>query len=176
MLASRASGRRGSGAGSGPSLTIRLCRCRGCRVRRVREPRADAASQNISAAKEQEIGGVSIMFTDAVLGHLVGDYILQNDWQASGKKRSSPICAVHCLLWTSSVCLFGWIANPWAIAWLFVSHFVIDRWGFIKWWMLHVGQGKFADPPMSPWSMIVVDNVFHLLTIWVAIKLAAGCQ
>lgn len=26
-----------------------------------------------------------------LIGHLVGDYLLQNDWQAQGKKKSSAM-------------------------------------------------------------------------------------
>lgn len=46
------------------------------------------------------------MLSHAIVGHLVGDYLLQNDWQAQGKKQSSWICSVHCVLWSASVMLF----------------------------------------------------------------------
>lgn len=46
---------------------------------------------------------------NALVGHLVGDYLIQNDWMALNKKQSSLHCAVHCGLWTLSVILFaGW--------------------------------------------------------------------
>jgi Protein of unknown function (DUF3307) len=90
----------------------------------------------------------------AIVGHLVGDYLLQNDWQASGKKRSSWICAIHCLIWTFWVVLFaGWYSWPVDTKTiivplvLFTTHFLQDRWGFIKWYMLKMGQEKFASPP-----------------------------
>ena len=35
------------------------------------------------------------MLLDAIIGNLVGDYLLQNDYLALGKKKSSAICAVH---------------------------------------------------------------------------------
>ena len=34
----------------------------------------------------------------AIIGHLVGDYLLQNDWMALNKKASSLHCAVHCCI------------------------------------------------------------------------------
>jgi hypothetical protein len=116
------------------------------------------------------------MFQDALLlaiiGHLVGDYLLQNDWMALNKKKSTTPCLIHCLLWTASVCLFtGWTA-PLAIIALLATHFAQDRTQFINWWM-HLkwkDQSKFAASPMAPWSMIVVDNVWHIVTIWAVWK------
>jgi hypothetical protein len=106
---------------------------------------------------------------DALIGHLVGDYILQNDWMALNKKISSLHCGVHCLIWTACVVLFaawGWKAA----AFLFVAHFVQDRTGLIRRWMSLVGQDQFATGPCSPWSIIVVDNVWHILQIYAAAR------
>jgi hypothetical protein len=108
--------------------------------------------------------------TDAIVGHLVGDYLLQSDWQASGKKTRSWICAVHCLIWTACVCGFAGWYNPWAIAILFGAHFIQDRSQVIAWWMDAVGQKSFRTGVCAPWSAIVVDNVFHILTIWIVSK------
>lgn len=99
-----------------------------------------------------------------LIGHLVGDYLLQNDWQALGKKKSSGICAVHCALYTLSIWLFaGW--PPLTLAVVFGLHFAQDRWGFVRWYMHVIGQDKFAGPPLGPWSIIVIDNVMHLLSL-----------
>jgi hypothetical protein len=126
----------------------------------------------------------------AIIGHLVGDYLLQNDWMALNKKKwknSCPInclehrildcfnfpCFVHCVLWTLAVCLFsGWHSIP-VIAFLFVTHYIQDRTQIIGWWMRlkWKDQSKFAEPPMAPWSLIVVDNVWHIVTIWAVWKL-----
>lgn len=103
---------------------------------------------------------------DALVGHLVGDYLIQNDWMALNKKQSSIHCAVHCTLWTLAVCLFaGWF--HWLPATvLFVTHFAQDRTKIINWYMAAMGQQKFASGPCAPWSIIVVDNVWHVVTIW----------
>ena len=107
----------------------------------------------------------------ALVGHLVGDYLLQNDWMALGKKQSSFRCAVHCLIWTCCVTGAQYAAGEpwplWAAAVLFITHFIQDRTKIINCYMEAVGQSKFAGPPMSPWSIIVVDNVWHVLTIWI---------
>lgn len=132
--------------------------------------------------------------TCAIIGHLVGDYLLQNDWMANGKKQSSfrdwfcdkrvceicdfarvlfgwysfP-CLVHCFLWTCAVCMFaGWGPLPWLI--LFLTHYIQDRSQIIGWWMRLNRQQKFAEPPLGPWSIIVVDNVWHIVTLWAVWK------
>lgn len=105
------------------------------------------------------------MLAFAIVGHLVGDYLLQNDWMAQNKKRRSPPCAVHCLLWTLAVCLLaGWF-TWWVPAVLFATHFLQDRTTVVARWMKLVGQEGFASPPLAPWSVIVVDNVWHILTL-----------
>lgn len=105
--------------------------------------------------------------TLAIIGHLVGDYLLQNDWMALNKKKRSFPCVVHCWIWASAVCLFaGWF-SVWVIAVLFFTHFLQDRTQIIVFWMTKINtQEKFTEPPMAPWSLIVVDNVWHIVTLW----------
>ena len=132
--------------------------------------------------------------TLAIIGHLVGDYLLQNDWMALNKKRHSFPCAIHCALWTAAVCFFtGWF-SPLVVAVLFLTHFLQDRTTIIVWWMRLIGQHEFmrcdkivtdhtpyieADkvlsiaPGLGPWSIIVVDNVWHILTLWAVWRFVA---
>mgnify|MGYP002128527603 CR=1 FL=1 len=102
-----------------------------------------------------------------LIGHMVGDYVLQNDWMAQNKTKSTAVAAVHAALWTAAVCGFGLLLEPWAIAWLFVTHFAIDRWRLASKAMDYTGQAAFKSG-MGPWSMIAVDNTWHLVTIWAA--------
>jgi len=105
----------------------------------------------------------------ALIGHMVGDYLMQNDWMALNKKKHSWPCFVHCLLWTLSVFNFTqWGLIP--CAFLFVTHFIQDRTYIVKWCMEHAGQSGFTQPPFAPWSLIVVDNTWHLVQIWFAWK------
>lgn len=101
----------------------------------------------------------------ALVGHLVGDYLLQNDWMALNKKTSTFHCVVHCAIWTACVVLFAWWPW-WTVIPLFATHFIQDRTKIIAAWMVLVGQHKFATGPCAPWSVIVVDNVWHIVTIW----------
>ena len=111
------------------------------------------------------------ILASAIVGHLVGDYLLQNDWMALNKKQKSFPCLIHCSIWTASVCVFsGWHSLQ-VISALFLPHFLQDRTQVIKFWMTKINrQQKFTEPPMSPWSLIVVDNVWHILTIWIVWK------
>ena len=130
-----------------------------------------------------------------LVGHLLGDYILQNDWMASNKTNPLPIlsgnsclepllpsyqdaarkwrtgnlaCLVHCVLYTLAVwsCSFWWMPL-WGLMFCFAVHFPVDRFRLAGWWMRNVsGQAAFANGPLAPWSIIVVDNTFHLLTLF----------
>lgn len=102
----------------------------------------------------------------AIVGNLVGDYLLQNDWQAMNKKSSTFVCSVHCAIWASCVVLFaGWGWMPLGV--LFITHFIQDRTNIIPYYMRTVGQRGFAEGVCAPWSTIIADNVFHILTIYV---------
>jgi hypothetical protein len=127
-----------------------------------------------------------------LVGHMLGDYIVQNDWQAKWKTNPPPdgecgpreraarqntadlACTVHCLLYTLAVWLFSFSWMPWwGLAVCFVAHFVIDRFRLAGRWMRNVsGQAAFATGPLAPWSIIVVDNTFHLITLAVIAALA----
>src|SRR5690606_35528566 len=73
-------------------------------------------------------------------------------------------CLVHVTLYTLAVFAFtGWPA--WALAVVAVTHFIQDRTSIIAWWMRFNGQSAFMQPPLAPWSFIVVDNVWHLVTL-----------
>jgi hypothetical protein len=121
------------------------------------------------------------ILTSAIVGHLVGDYLLQNDWMAQNKKKRDWPCIIHCLIWTLCVMAFaGWFGwkdagyaseqywfRGWAFAALFLTHYAQDRTQIVRVWMTQINrQPQFAEPPLAPWSLIVVDNVWHIVTIW----------
>lgn len=105
----------------------------------------------------------------AIVGHLLGDYLLQNDWMANGKKKSSLICSVHCLLWTAAVVVLAGWWSWWIAPVLFITHFAQDRTTFVRWWMGKVGQDGFATH-LAPWSIIAVDNTMHILVLAIIAK------
>lgn len=76
-------------------------------------------------------------FALLVLGHLLGDFFLQNKWMAMNKQGSTWKCAVHCAIYTGAVTLTTWPAiHGWAWSLLvFCSHFPIDRWSLADKWL-----------------------------------------
>lgn len=117
----------------------------------------------------------------ALVGHCVGDYILQNDWMAKNKKLRFWPCFVHAMIYTCSVMFFsGWMLSHDWLPILFavlIPHYLIDRSKFVGWYMWVFHQDDFAKPPLAPWSTIAVDNSFHFVCLWiVASVFEAPCQ
>ena len=108
---------------------------------------------------------------DYFIGHLVGDYLLQINWQAEHKKESGlrgwAACLCHCLLWTLSVLFFtGW----WSLltaGLVFLSHLVLDRTILVLWFL------KVARKKEEKWLLIVCDNTIHLVFLWLIAKYIA---
>lgn len=108
----------------------------------------------------------AVVLVSALIGHLVGDYLLQNDWMALHKKANYWRCALHAAIWTGAVCLFAGWTNPFVMTFLFSTHFLQDCSAIVARWMDAIGQHAFRTGPCAPWSAIAVDNVWHVVTIY----------
>lgn len=133
-------------------------------------------------------GGVTMedLFARIVLGHLVGDYLLQSKVMALKKSERNCNgifwCTIHCLLYTASVCLFLWPVKPLIIGLIFLSHWPIDRWSLASWWLKLIkgrdfvsayqspGQYREIDIAFSCLVYTVVDNTMHLILLWLITK------
>jgi len=127
-----------------------------------------------------------------LLGHLVGDYLLQNKWMAVNKSASNFKCFVHVTLYTLSVLLF---TNAWDWRWavvIFVPHYLIDRYSLADKWLdlIHgrslrdfIINGKKNIPAeldrenyhalrggFTVLVYAVADNTMHLLCLWYGAK------
>ena len=106
-----------------------------------------------------------------ILGHLIGDYLLQSDWMALNKKQKNIkglfACIIHCLIWTISVYLFAFhnvtTYKLLAFILIFLSHFILDRSNFVKW---YCNTTKIMPNP-TIWKIILVDNTLHLLMLYI---------
>jgi len=96
---------------------------------------------------------LNIWFT-LILGHLLGDYVLQNKWMAETKKQKSfdgfLACFIHCIIYTSIVIITLSFSNQFISIYaahanyrilfivlfvlIFLSHYVIDRTHFVEWY------------------------------------------
>jgi len=126
------------------------------------------------------------MFAQIILGHLVGDYLLQSKAMALEKsaKGFNGIlwCTLHSLIYTASVCLFLWTLNPLIIGLVFLSHWPIDRWSLASKWLKLIRGRNFVeafnsreeyrdiDLAFSCLVYVVVDNTMHLILLWLIVE------
>lgn len=110
--------------------------------------------------------------TSAIIGLLVGDYLLQTHQMAVLKKKDSAMCGIHCAWVGIAVWMFtGWSWIPCLT--VGALHFIQDRWELIPAFLRSQGREKFMEPPFAPWSIIVVDNVWHMVGIWLVWRFVA---
>jgi len=62
--------------------------------------------------------------------HLIGDFVLQNDFLANTKGSNKFILFVHSSLWAGSIAIglnaMG-LLSPWKLVFLIVGHMIIDQ-------------------------------------------------
>ncbi|HLF91585.1 MAG TPA: DUF3307 domain-containing protein [Anaerolineales bacterium] len=100
------------------------------------------------------------------IAHLVGDFLLQNEWMAMNKRKSSFVCLMHVLVYMLP--LFLTHLNWWQLLLIGATHFLQDRTDFVFWWVR-----SYKRVPKEHWGIIplLVDQGFHILTIEVVIQL-----
>jgi len=118
-------------------------------------------------------------FAWLLMGHLVGDWVLQNDWMARGKIRGLFTLAglVHVTIYTVAIFVALWLSGApqpsWA-SWLisggmvFLSHWLIDAAGAAGQWMRFYRQ---SDLEMV---RVAVDQTLHLLVLVGLIVIPGG--
>ena len=112
----------------------------------------------------------------AIVGHMFGDYVLQNGWMAMNKGKRGVALLVHCLLYTLScwgVLLFVGVSLPaWAILVVFWGHAALDGSSVVAWFW---GKCNGTDPKTIPLFLrILIDNTIHLATLLVVLVLMGG--
>ncbi|MBT6691671.1 DUF3307 domain-containing protein [Candidatus Parcubacteria bacterium] len=126
------------------------------------------------------------LFARIVFGHLAGDYLLQTKAMALNKTlpgiRGITWCSWHCLIYTAAMALFLWTLNPLLIGFIFISHWVIDRWSWGQKWLnlirgrnfiqAHASQEQYREIDIAFSCLVyaVVDNTLHLLIVWLIAK------
>lgn len=99
-----------------------------------------------------------------IFAHLAGDFILQNDWMAKGKKESSWHCSVHVAVYMIPFMFTGlaW----WQLLLIAAQHWLQDRTDLVEWLMRITRRTEYLQPPLAPWSIIMTDGILHIL--WIA--------
>jgi hypothetical protein len=139
------------------------------------------------------------MMFEMLLGHLTGDYLLQNEWMAMNKSKNHIVgwtaAIVHCWIYTFAVCLFMWKFDLIWIVVVFWSHFFIDKFALGEKYMKYIkGSGlkdyinmvdhrytkawidssdgqRMLTGGFRAFVYAVTDNTMHLILMWGAYKL-----
>ena len=104
-----------------------------------------------------------------LLCHLFGDFILQTDWIAINKKQSNIVCLIHVITYLLPFLLLD--LYYWQYLLISIQHYSQDRTNFVIWFMKYKGSPKFIEPPMGPWSIIITDNILHLIWIYFVLNI-----
>jgi hypothetical protein len=124
------------------------------------------------------------VFAVFMVSHLVGDFLLQTEWQAKHKRgglrdpRARRALVAHIATYTLAfVPALVWLwdslgAGAFAVAALVAGpHFVQDDGTLIDGFMLRV---KHADPHEHPALTVVVDQCFHVVALFLTALVAAS--
>lgn len=103
-----------------------------------------------------------------IYAHLIGDYLLQTDWMATRKKTSHKACVAHVAAYMLPFLLtpFTW----WQLLLVAGQHYAQDKTNFVVWFMKIKHSEGFTKEPFFPWSIILTDNIIHVL--WMALVAA----
>jgi hypothetical protein len=111
-------------------------------------------------------------------GHLVGDWIIPTDHQATTKmlpgKRGWAADLSHVTTYTLALGLFCAWGMGGSSSWRFwlllavsaVTHAFLDRRWPVRWLMCHTGRSNFAD---TQWGVIATDQAIHLTILCVLV-------
>ncbi len=112
--------------------------------------------------------------------HLIGDYLIQNDWMALNKKEATIkgelACQLHCITYSLP---FLFIGSGEAVLFIYLSHYIIDRTNIVGWFLalrngvFHVrnfGFGEQRPFVITIWLYIITDNIFHIICNYLFLK------
>jgi hypothetical protein len=129
---------------------------------------------------------MSDLFVLALLGHLVGDYLLQTKHMALTKSapgwQGAVTCTVHVVIYTTAVGAFWRTAQPLVILAVAAPHWLIDRYSLATWWLrlirgrtfegaMRATEHREFDIAFTAIVYTVTDNTMHLLCLWAVIVL-----
>lgn len=117
------------------------------------------------------------MYGAMLIGHMLGDYVLQDHNMAVNKsqpgKRGALACTLHSAIYTSSAMLCVYAVQPfenialiYALIWM--SHYVIDRWSLAKRLLQWKGFGEVNfNEPGHLFLYAANDNALHLILMFI---------
>lgn len=131
-----------------------------------------------------------------LVAHAIGDYLLQSDWMANEKTKSTSVALIHAFTYALPFILLT--DSVWALAAIVSTHAIIDHYRLARYivfaknffaprymvtlnpeckkryprWEECKGTGYPDTRPawMAVWLMIIADNILHVLINGAAIK------
>ena len=111
------------------------------------------------------------LFIVLYIGHKIGDYLLQTDYQAVNKKDNWIALISHCFIYTLAVSIMAYVFvgffNWTAIFILFISHIIIDRKVFLNWWAKNIKRIRDTEEPAVQPGLIELDQAFHYIIVFI---------
>lgn len=104
------------------------------------------------------------IFLFLIVGHAVGDFLLQTSWQAENKSRLWKALITHGLVYSIVVYLFALLAGGISlisIVVIFLSHVLLDKGNIVNWWIKTIKKEQ-ADKAQI---RFLVDQSLHVLVL-----------
>jgi len=110
------------------------------------------------------------IFNWLLIGHLVGDWLLQNDWMATGKKKGLLTWAgtVHYTIYTTAILFTLWLSGfgdknstfyLLLSLFIFASHWLIDTTDVVDRWIHFFHQSDIVM------VRVMVDQILHIIAL-----------
>jgi hypothetical protein len=106
------------------------------------------------------------LFSWLLIGHLVGDFLLQTNWMAVNKPTKLSALLTHVTIYTLVVTAFAYLAGGIsykAAVFIFLTHMILDKRNFVAFWVKNVNKAE-----KTPWLNIASDQSWHLLILALA--------
>lgn len=111
-------------------------------------------------------------FDVLLIGHFIGDFLLQTGWMAKYKATKWLPLVTHVSIYTTVIAVFGMFSGglslP-ALAIIFIGHILLDRKTFVMFWVERI---QMAKGPEKVWLSIMADQIFHIILLAIAIAIS----
>ena len=121
---------------------------------------------------------------EQLLLHLLGDYIIQTDYQAVNKTKNIRIALLHAITYTLPFLLIT--TNIYTLLVICATHCIIDRYRLARYIIYYKNKlsdfsikwedceqtGFHKDRPiwLTVWLLIITDNTIHLIINYLSLK------
>ena len=134
-----------------------------------------------------QVGGIFALLT---FNHFIADWVFQTHREASQKASNGVVRSIHCFIYSLLMLPLLWVlldtpTLPLIWVLLFISHWFIDTYEPVWWWLKYIR--RYPEAPSSTYSeilnkdplvlilSIVVDQLLHLgVLLYIAVGVVLG--